>query len=199
MVKVEPDKPPTLREVKRCRRPNYAFVPSLEEQRLVADLDRVMTVEKRILANWNRIEGCVTKKDRQRLAQALARKRSRVAFPDDFVDLVASLGDYLDDKHDKNSPDGEALNDLDEIRVLAEPSWDAQEVSLKFWFIRSEEQSEDHEVDWDEYKDKWLGLIPKSSGRFVRTGAVVDLEDLLASDYIDSDLLDYDHLSGREP
>ena len=41
-----------LEEIKRCRRPAYAFVPLLSERRFVADLDRVMTVEKPFVATW---------------------------------------------------------------------------------------------------------------------------------------------------
>ena len=42
----------TLHEIERGYRPNYALVPALQSRRLVADLDRVMTVEKSIVANW---------------------------------------------------------------------------------------------------------------------------------------------------
>ena len=41
----------------------------------------------------------------------------------------------LVEKHNKSSPEGEALRALLEIRVRAAPSWSAQEVELMFWFI----------------------------------------------------------------
>lgn len=41
-----------LQLIKRGRRPAYATLPSLEPDRLAADLDRVMTVEKAVLATW---------------------------------------------------------------------------------------------------------------------------------------------------
>lgn len=200
LVKVEQDKSsPGLLEVKRGYRPNYAFVPSLEERQLVADLDRVMTVEKRILINWDRIEGCTTDESRRDLAKALARKRSRVAFPDDFVDLVSSLDGHIKAKYDEKVPDREELRDLREIRVRAAPSWEAEKIQLTFWFIRNDEQSEDNKVNWDDYLKIWLTHIPEISGRFVRNGSVLDLEELKASEYLESDQLDYDHLSSRQP
>jgi len=47
LVEVDEDK---LHEIERGRRPNYAHIPGVSNQRLVADLDRVMTVEKPVLA-----------------------------------------------------------------------------------------------------------------------------------------------------
>lgn len=66
-----------LREVERGRRPNYGFIPGVAPRRLVADLDRVMTVEKAVVAAWARVEGSRTDDDARRLSLALARKRAR--------------------------------------------------------------------------------------------------------------------------
>lgn len=41
-----------IREIERGRRPAYAFVPAVRECLLVADLDRVMTVEKAVVAGY---------------------------------------------------------------------------------------------------------------------------------------------------
>lgn len=76
------------REIERGRRPNYAFIPALRDQRLVGDLDRVMTIEKAVVAGWDRVSGWQRTAEARRLALALARKRVRVAFPDDFVELA---------------------------------------------------------------------------------------------------------------
>ena len=71
------------REIERGRRPNYACVPPLAARNLVADLDRVMTVEKSVVATWSRVHGIAADADARRLALTLARKRARTAFPDD--------------------------------------------------------------------------------------------------------------------
>jgi hypothetical protein len=187
-----------LREVERGRRPNYAFIAGLAAQQLVADLDRVMTVEKSVLRNWQRVRGCNTDDDARRMSQALARKRARVAFPDAFVRLASSLMSRMSSKHDKESDEGRALRALREIRVRASPSWKADKVELMFWFIRSEDQPSFENQRWDHYLEAWLKRMP-SSGRFAQAeGVVQTLDDLTAREYIESDPLDLDHLSTRE-
>lgn len=124
------------REIERSRRPNFAFVPALADRCLVGDLDRVMTIEKAVVAGWDRVAGWQTDAEARRLALALARKRARVAFPDDFVAFATPLMSRMSSKHDKQSDEGRALRALREIRVRAEPSWDADAVKLAFWFIR---------------------------------------------------------------
>ena len=125
-----------LHEIERSRRPQYAYIPGVAKFNLVADLDRVMTVEKAVILEWERIAGCKNDQDIRALRQALARKRIRFAFPDDFIRFANKLQKRMQDKHDKASDEGEALRALREIRVRAEPSWNAQEVTLMFWFIR---------------------------------------------------------------
>lgn len=118
---VEVDEP-SLREVQKSRRPQYAYIPGAAGLKLVADLDRVMTVEKPVLAEWERQSGCFNDEEIRALGQALARKRARFAFPDDFNEFAKKLQKRLKEKHDKQSDEGEALRALREIRVSAEPS-----------------------------------------------------------------------------
>jgi hypothetical protein len=94
----------------------------------------------------------------------------------------------------KNSIEGEALRALREIRVRAEPSWNAPEVQLMFLFIRHEEQINFQKVEWVELRNQWLKLLPES-GRFKADGIVTSLEDMTAKDYVESDPLDLNHLS----
>ena len=183
-----------MEEIRSGRRPGYAYIPGLAQRGLVADLDRVMTVEKAVVAGWERTQGCQTDRDRRRLALALTRKRARVAFPDDFVQYASGLTKRMSSKHGKNSPEGCALRALREIRVRAAPSWDAESVELMFWFIRKDGSLEFDGESWDKHLERWLGLLP-DHGRFQSGGAVVTLEDLTARDYVESDPLDLDHLS----
>ena len=88
LVEVDADR---LEEIKRCRRPAYAFVPQLSEKQLVADLDRVMTVVKDLVATWKRTPGWITDAEARAFALALSRKRARFAFPDDFSVLAKKL------------------------------------------------------------------------------------------------------------
>jgi hypothetical protein len=64
-------------QIRRGYRPNYAVIPALEDRHLVADLDRVMTVEKSVIASWTRTPGWVCEDQIRKFALALARKRAR--------------------------------------------------------------------------------------------------------------------------
>lgn len=195
LVEVDEDK---LHEIERGRRPNYAYLRGVSDRHLAADLDRVMTVEKPVVAQWERVAGCIDDSDSRRLSLALSRKRARVAFPDDFVGFVTPLTNRISSKHDKESEEGRALRALREIRVRAAPSWDAESVQLMFWFIRNEDQPTFEKQGWHVLLQAWLKRIPVR-GRFGQVGgAVLTLDDLTARDYVESDPLDIDHLSSRD-
>jgi hypothetical protein len=184
-----------LHDIQRGRRPQYVFIPALAEKHLVADLDRVMTLEKAVAMQWERIPGCSTDEERRALGQALARKRTRFAFPDDFTQFSKKLLRRLQEKHDKSSHEGDALRALREIRVRASPAWDAPEIELMFWFIRNEDEPTFQGIGWHKLLEKWLELVPES-GRFHSVeGQVTTMDDLSAKDYTESDPLDLDHLS----
>lgn len=184
-----------LRAIERVSRPGYAFIPATKQRRLVADLDRVMTVEKSILAPMKRTAGWSTDTEGRAFARALARKRMRYAFPDDFSALVSKLANRIAEKHGKDSPEGRALRSLIEIRVTAAPSWDAENVELMFWFLRDDAEPRFEGNDWSAPLEKWLYLVPKA-GRYVAVeGQVLTLEQMTAAEYRESDQLDLDHLS----
>lgn len=192
LVEIEAEK---ISEVKKGKRPQYAYLEGAAERNLVADLDRVMTVEKALILQWDRQQGCVTDEEKRLLRQAIARKRIRFAFPDDFVQFVKRLQKRMQDKHSKHNDEGEALRALREIRVSAKPSWNDNNPELTFYFIREEEQDNFNGTKWYELKEQWLNLLPES-GRFQSiNGLVVSLEDMTAKEYIESDQLDLDHLS----
>lgn len=193
LVQVDADR---LEEIRRERRPNYAFVPGTGPQGLVADLDRVMTVEKAVVADWNRVAGAHDDVEARAFRRALTRNRSRVAFPDDFVRLASNLVRRMSKKHDAKSHEGSALRGLREIRVRAEPSWRAAEVALLFLFVRHGAAPVFAGQTWDSYLELWLQRV-RPKGRFIRIDGVVQtLDDLTARDYVESDRLDLDHLSG---
>lgn len=196
LVEVPADR---LHEIERARRPGYAFIPMLAARHLVADLDRVMTVEKSIVASWSRTPGWSSDAEGRAFAQALARKRARFAFPDDFTVLVRKMLARLTDKHDRNTEEGRALRALREIRVRASPSWDAPYgVQLMFWCVRNDEDTTFEGKTWAQLLEGWLRLVP-DGGRFTSIeGQVVSLERLSAAEYVHSDPLDLDHLSLRE-
>lgn len=188
-----------LDQIRKGRKPQYAFIPGVADLSLVADLDRVMTVEKSVVATWTRTPGSDSNNKRKQIAQALARKRIRFAFPDDFHDLVKKLQSRLQEKHDKQSDEGEALRALREIRVRAVPDWNSDKVEeLMFYFIRNQDEPSFKGQEWYTLLEKWLKLVP-SGDRFSGVyGNVVTLEDMTALEYIESDPLDLDHLSNSD-
>ena len=184
--------------IERGHRPNYAIVAALRDRRFVVDLERVMTVEKSILVTWTRLAGWSTDEESRRFGQALARKRARFAFPDDFNRLVRKLQARIDDKHDRLSNEGRALRALREIRVTASPSWDdANGVTLFFWFLSTETEATLNGTTWDTWLEEWKKLVP-ATGRFASVeGVVITLRDMTAQEYVESDALDLDYLSTR--
>lgn len=183
-----------VEEIRRLKRPAFAYVPATVGERLVADLDRTMTVEKAIVAGWTRISGWETDDDLRDFARALARKRSRFAFPDDFVAATRSFQERLTDKHNRQTDEGAHLRALREIRVRAAPSWDDGEVRLSWWFIKDADPV-DAPVDWSSFVDQWLALFDQT-GRFrLESPIACRLDDMTARDYVESDHLDLDRLS----
>lgn len=180
--------------IRRLKRPAFAYVPATAEAFLVADLDRTMTVEKALVAGWTRTPGWETDDELRAFALALARKRSRFAFPDDFVAAAQGLQRHLVDKHDKQTEEGAHLRALREIRVRASPSWDDGKVQVTWWFIKDADP-EEADANWPKFLGRWLGLFDQA-GRFRLDPPVAcRLEDMTARDYVESDHLDLDRLS----
>lgn len=109
LVQVDPARLP---EILKLQRPRYAYVPAVATRFLVADLDRIMTVEKSVVMTWDRTLGCFSDEDRRLFAEALARKRLRPAFPDDFVEFVRPLKERLTKRAGKQSDEGRIVDAL---------------------------------------------------------------------------------------
>jgi hypothetical protein len=188
--------PNHLEDIRKGRRPRYARIPGAEDRALAADLDRVMTAEKTLLARWTRQTGCRNDEERRVFAEALARKRARFAFPDDFEEVAAGLKDRFIRKHDRESPEGEQLHALREIRVAAYPSWDVPAVTLKFWFIVDEEGIVTAELHHG--CEAWLSWLAPNKRFSSIDYDLISLDGLSAREYTESDRLDLDHLSRGE-
>jgi hypothetical protein len=183
-----------LRETRKALLVNRAYVPGIADRRLVADLDRVMTVEKAVLAEWARTPGCSTDAEARAFGECLSRKRARPAFPDDFVGAMARLQRRIRDRHGRSSIEGQLLAALREIRVHASPSWDAAQVLVRFLFIKDSDP-EGLEGQWASQVEAWCDLADHN-GRFTISDPEVGrLEDFTARDYVESSRLDLDWLS----
>ena len=183
-----------VEQVRRLKKPAFTYVTSTADDCLVADLDRVMTVEKAVVAGWTRIPGWSTDEEIRDFARSIGRKRSRFAFPDDFVQAAQQFRARFIDKHNKDTHEGAHLRALREIRVRAAPSWNHKEVQLTWWFIKKSEPEGCPPV-WSDLVDEWIGLFDQT-GRFrVDPPIVCQLDDITARDYVESDVLDLDRVS----
>lgn len=186
--------PAVLDEVRRMRRPAFAYVPGVADRNLVVHLDRTMTIEKAVLARWTRIPGCPSDEEARAFAAALSRKRMRFAFPNDFVQASETLQKRLRDRHNKDHAEGAHLRALREIRVRAAPSWESPTVRLAFWFIQDVDP-EGYEPAWPKWVQEWAGLFDQTGKYRVELAIPCRLEDITARDYVESDHLDLDQLS----
>ena len=119
-----------VEHVRRLKRPAFAYVTGTAKERLIADLDRIMTVEKTVVAGWARKPGWESDEDLRNFALAISRKWSRFAFPEDFVSAARALQKRIVEKHDKQTREGTHLQALREMRVRAAPSWNDDPVHL---------------------------------------------------------------------
>ena len=90
------------------------------------------------------------------------------------------------------------LRALVEIRVLAQPSWDADKVNLTFFFVKDEHSPPEFaQRTWDQWCEDWLRTI-RSGGqqRFAsHEGLVVEYSDMTAAEFLQSDPPDLERLS----
>jgi hypothetical protein len=194
LIRVKDDA--TFEAVRKKRRLRYAYVPGLAARRLVADLEKTMTVEKAVVASWSRIEGCRTDRERATFAEALARKRGRFAFPNEFNNGLSRFKDRLKRAEGKKSPAGDLLAALDEIRVQANPDWGAAKVLVFFWFLAEQEKIADLDAA-RRIVQNWISTISWTD-RFVLADpafAVLEPQDMTVEQYQGSHALDYDDIS----
>lgn len=177
--------------IRRGRMLRYAFVPGVADQALVADLERTMTVHKELVATWTRVEGCKTDADGRVFAEMLARKRRRFAFPDDFTELVRPFQERFKDKHEKKTPEGEAMRALLEIRVQARPSWAANSIALDFFMVCDEATKQAIGKEMPAWRLLVKPRAPYEEVNFVG----VTLDELTAAQYLATDPLDLEYLS----
>jgi hypothetical protein len=189
--------PQAFEEIRRLKRPNFAYIPGVAHLQLVADLDRTMTAEKSVLTRCVRIEGCASDQETRSFSDALARKRNRFAFPNDFVHSMKNMSDRLKKLHGKRDGTGAFVQSLSEIKVRAVSSWNAERVSLTFFFILGDE-AQPPSGSTDSQVAEWVSLFD-TSGRFGldqdipwRTCYLADLD---AATYMESDRIELDSLS----
>lgn len=181
--------------VKSGSSPRFAIIENLMPEKIVADLDRTMTVEKPVLEQWTQSQGFTTPLSRKKFAECLARKRMRPAFPNEFNAYMEPLRKQIIKKHGNDSPDGKAMAEIEEIRVLPEPDWEAQNVKIKLLFLLSKKTSQAHKTQIDTLIQNWLTKLDKTNKKYTIYPRLDYYSNFSAEDYFLSDRLDYDYLS----
>jgi hypothetical protein len=181
--------------VRRNRASQFVGLPGLGSTNIAADLDRTMTVEKGLLASLTerRIKGVTTETEAQILAETLGRKRMRPAFPNDFVIAVENMRKRIIDKHDKDTPEGNFLTNVREIRVRGIPDWIAATIEVEFLFIF--ERGASVPPDAKNWIEQLLKRVVIGDRIAAVEGRPVGLDQLSAASYLDSYRLELDHLS----
>lgn len=192
LVEVKPDQ---YGNIKSGRSPRFAVIETLEAKNLVLDLDRTMTVEKPVLESWKKSDGFASHESRRKFSEALARKRARPAFPNDFVSFIEPLREIVVKKHGKNTDEGKALVLIDEIRVVPEPDWSAEKIKINFLFILNRKTPETEVLKIDEYIKTWLSKLDSKHQKYSIDYRSDYLSNYSAEDYVLSERLDYDYLS----
>lgn len=97
-------------------------------------------------------------------------------------------------QHDRQSAEGAHLTALREIRVTAEPYWDADKVEVHFRFIKWADPK-DTPSDWPTWIKNWVDDFDQN-GRFkIASKFVCELRDMNAEEYLASAKLDLDRMS----
>ena len=183
--------------IRRRKLLGFAHIRKIADRCLVADLDRIMTIEKAVLAGLQPIHGCPTEQDAKQFRDALCTKSSRFPFPDEFVRAIARLKQRLVTKHQKSTDEGAYLRALREIRVQGIPSWSASTVKIKIWFIKKEDPT-GVKSTWDQHTKAWVEQFDNGGRFFMNPAIICTLQEITAQDFVDSDRLELDHLSTRQ-
>lgn len=171
------------------RRPRYATFSALAEHGLVADLDVISTIQKEVVARWDRTGGCIDETERAEFAICLARHKQRFAFPDGFDATIKKFRRWIERRAEQNNPSGDFIRIIDEIRVRCD-DWFGNPLALEFICILKRDPVPGELQTWESPRAQLeLQVTPDCPDSFVRIAAKVDVSliEYQASHYLDLD------------
>ena len=185
-----------LEDIRKERRPAFAWLPEAAQRGWAVNLDRVMTVEKSVIAARERLPGWTDEADLRRFARALARKRARFAFPDDVVRILAPLRTRLTAKAGKQSDAGAMIAQIRQIRIRATPSRTSSgPIEITPIFVIEDGITGEARAKLCRWVQDWCAVLQSNERYSVLPPIIHSRDDLTARDMDDSDQLDLDHLS----
>lgn len=126
--------PRFVREVARGRRPGFAAIPWLGDDR-VADLSRITTVERTVVYEQPSAGRPAATDEQLDFAEAITRHFARVALSNEINQVLALFVDRVKEKDGKRSDEGCCIEQLYEIRLEADPTFDHPSPALTVLFI----------------------------------------------------------------
>lgn len=188
-----------LAQIASGRTPIYACLETPPKETVVADLSRMMTASKKLLASWPRRSGFDSDEGRLKFAAALERKHGRFAFPDAFSAAMSPFRNRVVGRHDRpESSVGEIYRSIREIRVRAAPHWNADNVEIAFIVILHDESNRETDLKTIGREiEKQVGGLNLPDGFSLSSPPYVlgTSDDLRASDLLDSQIIDFTMLS----
>ncbi len=188
-----------LSAIRKGRRPYFTNIENADEK-VVADLRRVMSVHKDVLQTWERQTGFSNDITRHQFGAALERKFGQFAFPDDFDEATKQFRQRVWSRHARpNSEPGKVYRSLYQIRFGAEPTWTSEKRKITVIAILMEK--ENREVDRNTISKELNDILDKvvwpdgyawAEPKFI-LGTAKDLtaEDIFLSQRGDFDFLCY--------
>jgi hypothetical protein len=175
----------------------YLFLPTLENELYVADLDKIVTVEKTVLSAVDlKTKICAVRNDyeAQILSDDIARKFTRFAFPDDFSFACSPIRDFIVKNHNKQNSTGPHLRSVVEIRVASSKGWLEKNSTFQLLFFFESKKTIDDDCE-KSIEDVVNKFAVNSSYPEKPTFRCLTFEDITAADYRRSPLLDLNFLS----
>jgi hypothetical protein len=101
-----------------------------------ADLEVIGTIDKLVLAQLLRREGIVDDEQARTFGWIVGRRFSRFPFPDEIVEQVNELVRDVRSRYSKLlSPLGQVLQQVLELRLEADPTWDDPDAAMRLVVI----------------------------------------------------------------
>lgn len=184
-------------DVAAGKKPNLFRIEGAEEG-VFADISRMMSVEKKLLASWERCDGFTTDTKRAEFGAALERKFGRFAFPDKFDFAVSKFRRRVDKRHKQDaSPVGKIYRSLEQIRFAANPSWEDRPTSITLVAILNpddEREAEIAEIRQELISEITKIVLPEGMSWSEERLWLGTTADLTAKVYLLSQRADFDYL-----
>ena len=190
-----------LSAAQKGRRPYLTNVENAGNA-VFADLARVMSVHKEVVANWEHRPGFSSEAGRLRFAAALERKFGQFAFPDDFNFSMKRFCERVWSRHDRtDSTPGKVYRSLAQIRFRAQPDWTGD--NRRMLVIAIMKNEEDCEVGREVISEELENILSRiawphgyewqdtETKFWLATASELSAEDLLTSQRGDFDFLCY--------